>query len=262
MGFLAEVRDAFARTFAQRYQTMFGTALVYTTTWGDARIRVLDVDDTYQSATYLDERWCEVPFPYLGLYECVFWTGLPVRNVCMLGGGGYAFPKLVIATHPEARIDVVEIDPAITEIARKHFFLDRLMQEYDTQRDGRLGLVCDDALEYLRKCQHGEVRYDAIVNDCFAAGAAEESLMTAEALRVVRGCLTSTGVYLTNVITALEGEYSGPLVETVGVLSREFDHLYALTCDRREDDELDNVVVVASLCDCELPGALRLYDAV
>ena len=262
MGFVADVRDTLARAFAQRYKTMFGTALVYTTSWGDARIRVLDIDETYQSATYLDDRWCEVPFPYLGLYECIFWTGLPVRNVCMLGGGGYAFPKRVIAAHPDARIDVVEIDPRITEIARKHFFLDRLMREYDTQRSGRLGLVCDDALDHLRKCQCEEVRYDAIVNDCFAAGAAEESLMTAEALHVVRGCLTSTGVYLTNVITALEGEYAGPLKEIVGALSGEFDHVYALTCDRCEHDELDNVVVMASVCDCELPGALRLYDAV
>lgn len=257
----AHVRDELRRLFAKRYNTMFGTARVYVAPWGDTQIRVLDVNDTYQSATFLDERWCVVPFPYLGLYRCVFDIDYPVRNLCMLGGGGYAFPKYVVAYCPEARIDVVEIDPAITQIARKDFFLDRLIQTYHTEESGRLGLVCGDGLEYLHRCTQGNVRYDAILNDCFAAGAPEVALTTPKAMQVVRTCLAPKGIYLTNIITALEGEESWPLVELVNTLSEAFAHVSALTCGRRDEEERDNVVVVASQYDHDIPNALRLYDA-
>lgn len=261
MGSFARIRDELRRLFAKRYKTMFGTAKVYVAPWGDTQVRVLDVDGTYQSATFLDEHWCAAPFPYLGLYGCVFNIDYPVRNLCMLGGGGYAFPKCVVAYHPEARIDVVEIDPAITRIAQEDFFLGRLMETYHTNENRRLGLVCDDGLGYLQKCAKGHVRYDAILNDCFAAGTPEAAFVAPEAMRVVRTCLAPKGLYLTNIITALEGEDAWPLVELVNILSGEFAHVSALTCNRCKNDERDNVVVVASQYDHDIPDALHLYDA-
>lgn len=261
MNLFARARNELRRLFAKRYKTMFGTARVYVAPWGDTQIRVLDVDDTYQSATFLDEYWCVAPFPYLMLYGCVFDIDPPVRNLCMLGGGGYAFPKYVVAYHPEARIDVVEIDPAITRIACEDFFLDRLIHTYHTDENGRLGLVCDDGLAYLHRCAQGNVRYDAILNDCFAAGTPEAALTTPEALRTVRACLTPTGLYLTNTIAALEGEESWPLVELVNTLSEVFAHVSALPCSRHGEDERDNMVVIASQYDYDIPDVLRLYDA-
>ena len=44
-----------------------------------------------------------------------FQTGL------MLGGAGYSFPKDYIAKYKDATLDVVEIDPGVTALAKKYF---------------------------------------------------------------------------------------------------------------------------------------------
>ncbi len=260
MGLANVLRAWWWRLNAQRYRTLFGVAKVYLVPWEDTRIRVLDLDGTYQSATYIDDRWCDVAFPYLALYDCIFATDRQIRNICMLGGGGYAFPKHVVAHRDTTRIDVVEVDPTITDIARKEFFLDRLESEFKAIESGRLGLVCDDAFSYLTSCVESGRTYDAILNDCFAAGEPEASLVTPRAIHTISRCLPDDGLYLTNIITALEGEQASPLLNLVGVLSDAFAHVSALTCDRVEPDERDNVVVVASNTSLRIEGALPLFD--
>lgn len=261
MGHLTNVRDTLSRLFARRYATMFGTAKVYQTSWSNTRVRVLDIDDTYQSATYVDDQWCKVPFPYLALYDAVFEGEHPARNLCMLGGGGYAFPKQVIAFHPEARIDVVEIDPSITRIAYQHFFVNRLESVYHATESGRLMTFNTDAYTYLRECAEAGRRYDAIINDCFAAGKPDRSLVTPDAVELVHACVAPRGMYLTNVITALEGDDAEPLRDLVGLLSEWFLHVCALSCDRCDPLEADNVVVVAGNEDLALRHGIPLYDA-
>lgn len=248
--------------FAVRRKTMFGTARIYEFTDDSKRIRVLDIEGTFQSATYLDEQWYKVPFTYLALFDCMFEGRMPITDVCMLGGGGYSYPKMFIAEHPQARMDVVEIDPAITQIAREYFFLDRLIKTYDTDATGRLGIVTQDALDYLQQCAARQRRYDVIVNDCFVAEQREASLATPAGIRAVRACLRPDGMYLVNTICALEGDLAAPLMEFVALLSAEFGHVHVLPCNKVPPTEMDNMVVVASRIDHNLPGAIRLYDAV
>ncbi len=126
-------------------KTMFGPALVYTRADEDGRpVRLLRVGRSVQSATYVDEdSRFEPVFDYYLAFDLMFEVNPRIQNVLMLGGGGYAYPKHLIATRPEARIDVVEIDPAITSIARRHFFLGELIEEYGLagadECDGQVG---------------------------------------------------------------------------------------------------------------------------
>jgi spermidine synthase len=247
---------------AIRRQTMFGTARIYEFSDGGDRVRVLDMGGTFQSATYVDERWYKVPFKYLALLDCMFAAKTHVGDVCMLGGGGYSYPKQFIVEHPQARMDVVEIDPAITQIAREYFFLDRLEWEYEAVTSNRLKIISQDAMAYLQGCAQVGRRYDAIVNDCFVVEQKDASLATPEGIHTVRKSLKPDGLYLANTICALEGDLAEPLMEFVAALSAEFDHVHVLPCDKAPRTEIDNMVVVASNKDHDLPGAIRLYDAV
>lgn len=261
MSLAARIGAFIARLTATRYRTAFGTARVYEIDWNGSRLRVLDVDGTYQSATFLDERWCDVPFPYLARYDLVFATNHPPRDICMLGGGGYAYPKHVIAHHSPARIDVVEVDPAITGIAHEHFFLDRLRATYGTDRTGRLGLVCADAWSYLQQCARQGRTYDAILNDCFAAERPDEQLLSASAAVTIHACLRPNGIYATNVISALEGDGAEPLMDQVASLSAAFDHVCVQTSSRTAPYKVDNVLLVATDDPHPIADTLPLYDA-
>lgn len=263
MSLVNRMRTWVARLRAPQVETSCGPARIYVTNWGGRRLRVLDIGGTFQSGTYLDEGWCDVPFPYLARFDAIFDAGIPMRDLCMLGGGGYAYPKHLIAHHEEVRIDVVEIDPAITRIAREHFFLDRLQQAYRTEQTGRLGLICDDAIRYLHACANTGRTYDAILNDCFVGPSAEERLLLPEAVNALRACLRPHGLYVSNVISALEGAKSEPLIRYVDALSRVFAHVCVLPGSQvRRVNEPNNVLVVASSMPCALSESIPLFDAV
>ena len=116
------------------FPSRFGEAAVYAMPAEDGSlVRMLNVGGVLQSATYLDERWATCPFAYLRSFDHLFEAALPeapdplvVNRVLMLGGAGFAYPKQLLLEHPGVALDVVEIDPAMVQIARERFFLDRL----------------------------------------------------------------------------------------------------------------------------------------
>ena len=92
-------------------------ALVYTVDGPDGEpVRVLSSGGVFQSATYLGKRRMEPVFEYYHAFGRVLeGVAAPSPRVLVVGGGGFAVPKLVRALRPAASIDVVEIDPKVIE---------------------------------------------------------------------------------------------------------------------------------------------------
>ena len=205
-------------------RTKFGVALVFDTTDEDATpVRLLNVGGTFQSAAYLEE----------GLWDelvCMYHRNMVPElkrlprgaRVLVIGGGGYTLPCYILRHSRQLRVDVIEIDPAITKIAREWFFLERLEGEFGEAGDGRLRLICADGWEWLRG--HAD-RYDAIVNDAFSGKRPLGPIATDEGARVVRGHLAEGGVYLANVRSALEGKKAGNLREARAAFEAEFSRV-------------------------------------
>ena len=240
-----------------RTNSMFGPVRVVERDWDDGRIRVLEVAGTYQSATYTDDRWCEPPFAYLRAFSCVFRGTRPARSILMLGGGGFAFPRHVIRDHPEATIEVAEIDPAIIELAHTHFFLDRLEDEYQAESSGRLRISCTDALVTLVRAHDAGRTYDAIINDVFQAESTPAGLSGESAARLVASLLAPGGLYVVNMVASLSGDQSWKVAGLVETLGNAFDHVAALTLGHDPDEE-GNLLVVASDAEIALDGAIPL----
>jgi len=227
------------------FDTMFGKARVYQVSddVGEA-VRLLEVGGVVQSGTYLEERYTELVFDYLKRYDALFELNPSAQRICVLGCGGYDYPEHLIANHPNTIVDAVEIDPAITAIARRYFYLDRLIEEYETEQTERLNLVCADALAHL---ESEGCCYDAIVNDTFDAGEPPKHLTTPDFVKAVKRRLAPGGVYLTNIVSALEGPDARFLHEQMALLESLFDEVEMLPCDRDSVNEQDNVIVIARL---------------
>ena len=228
-----------------RFDTMFGRARIYQVE-DDAGepVRLLEVGGIVQSGTYLDEQYTKLVFEYLKRYDLMFERTAPVRRVCVLGCGGYDYPEHLIAHHPDLiAVDAVEIDPVITAIARRYFFLDRLIEEFDAERTGQLNLINADALEFL---QAEGPAYDAIVNDCFDAGAPPAHLTTGAFAEAVHERLAPYGIYLTNIVAAQKGPGAAFLDDQVALLQRVFAHVRIYPCSKDHLTEPDNVIVAAS----------------
>ena len=133
------------------YRTKFGPAVVCTTTDADGRaVRLLLVGRSVQSATYVDEEYRAEPvFDYYLAFDLMFDAKPDIERVLMVGGGGYAYPKHIIATRPEVHMDVVEIDPVITRIALTDFYLAEYLSDYPFGGTYDLGRICADGCDYL-----------------------------------------------------------------------------------------------------------------
>lgn len=227
-----------------RFPSKFGTARIYQVDDGQgAAVRLLEVGGIVQSGTYVDDDRCyDLVFEYLKKYDTMFERGVPIERVCVLGCGGYDYPEHLLAHHPGVVIDAVEIDPVITALARRYFFLDRALEEFDVEASGRLNLIEADGREFLE--QQGPM-YDAIVNDTFDAGEPAAGLVGIDAARAIHARLNPGGLYLVNVVSALEGPRSAFLRQQMSDLEQVFSQVEVLPCATDCFAEDDNVIVVA-----------------
>jgi spermidine synthase len=133
-----------------------------------------------------------------------------------IGAGGYTFPRYLIAAYPNADVDVVEIDPAVTEIAKYHL---------DVPEDPRLTSFNKDARLWLIE-EQPEGRYDIVYGDAFNDVAIPYHLTTLEFDRMVRRALKPDGVLMANIIDDFDrGEF---LRASLNTLRQVFDHVYVV----------------------------------
>lgn len=114
------------------------------------------------------------------------WVDQP-RRVLVVGLGGGTIPTFLRKRLPEARIDVVEIDPAVVDVARSHFAF---------REDDRLRAHVGDGRQWI---ENARGRYDLIVLDAFSANEVPYPLTTSEFLRNVFQALAPDGVVVGNV---------------------------------------------------------------
>lgn len=239
-------------------RTKFGLTLVFESENLDhTPMRLLNVNGTFQSVCYIPEDLrfelaCEYHRAMASVIEGLARraAGRGVR-VMVMGGGGYSLPKYLAAFVPAARTDVVEVDPAITAIAREFFFLDECLEKTGAQKDGRLRLVNDDAWAFLRAATEP---YDVIVNDAFSGKRPLGPLTSAEGASVVRSRLAEDGVYLANVRCACAGRGSGPLREVEEAFCREFAHVGYVPEWPDEPEKPGNNAFIATNAEGVLPA--------
>lgn len=145
-----------------------------------------------ESAMYLDGE--DLVFDYMKYFRLAEQFSPCFKRALMIGGAAYSYPKDFLRRYPKASIDVVEIDPTLTEISRKYFNL----------RDNpRLAVLHEDGRTYLNRSR---ARYDAIIIDAFRdANCLPYQLTTVEAVRRMRNMLVEGGVALVNIIGSIEG---------------------------------------------------------
>ena len=227
--FLAAMPWLLRRRNVVMRRTKFGITLVFDAENLDhTPVRLLNVNGTFQSGCYVPEDLrfqlaCEYHREMARVIEGMVRSrartaDAPLR-VLVMGGGGYSLPKYLAAFVPAARVDVVEIDPAITRLARERFFLDECLERTGAEREGRLRLVTGDAWEFVRGATEP---YDVIVNDAFSGKRPLGPLTTDEGARVIREHLAEGGVYLANVRCACEGRRARTLREVEEAFGREF----------------------------------------
>ncbi|MBI4493491.1 MAG: fused MFS/spermidine synthase [Chloroflexi bacterium] len=111
-------------------------------------------------------------------------------HVLVIGGGGYTYPRWVEAFVPSASVEVVEIDPGVTEVVYRDLGLARDTRIVSHNLDGRQ-FVHELA---LRK------HYHLVVQDAVNDLSVPYHILTKEYNDYIRAVLTDDGIYLLTVI--------------------------------------------------------------
>ena len=120
-------------------------------------------------------------------------TGAPPRRVLIVGLGGGSLPTALREILPQAQIDVVEIDPAVTRVARKYF---------NFRDDPRMKVIELDGRVYVKRAIRSGEKYDVVMLDAFDHEYIPEHLLTREFLTEVKSLLTPTGVLVGNTFSS------------------------------------------------------------
>ncbi len=181
----------------------------------DDSVRILSLDRLIHSYVDLDNP-TTLRYEYEKVYALVmaqlFPDWQPVTAL-FIGGGGYTFPRFVEMVHLGSHVEVIEIDPAVTEIVYSHLGLPESSRIISHNEDGR---------QFINRLPDSQ-RYDLIVGDAFNDFSVPYHLTTHEFNQLIADHLTEDGVYLVNIIDGQAGRFLRSYVHT---LSQTFEHVY------------------------------------
>lgn len=216
--------------------TEYSRVRVFKTTNKEGQeIRALATDPHFiQSGMFLDSD--ELAFEYAKYYHMIRHFKPDFQNTLMIGGAGYSFPKAYLQKYPHARMDVVEIDPQMTEIARKFFRLND---------DPRLNIIHQDGRIYLNNAENN--KYDAVLMDAFGSlFSVPFQLTTVEAVRQISRVLKDDGIVIFNLGAAIKGDSSHFLQAEIKTYREVFPQVFLFKVNADyTDEQLQNLIIVA-----------------
>ncbi|MHC4295487.1 MAG: fused MFS/spermidine synthase, partial [Planctomycetota bacterium] len=215
-------------------------------------IAVRELSESPGKRQFLQDTWVQseidmnnvidMQLPYMQIYAALAEQLNKTRSklaVLSIGGGGYIMPRYVENRWAGSRIDVVEIDPGVTEAAISAFGL---------EPDSSINTFNMDARNYvdrlLEEKRNGKPlpQYDIIFGDAFSGFVVPYQLATREFNDKLSAILADGGVYLVNVVDVFEsGRFLGAFVNT---LRKTFSSVYVVS--DQESRHAGNFIVAAS----------------
>jgi spermidine synthase len=195
-----------------------------------------------QSAIFLDSD--ELVLPHNRFYHLARHFKRDFTQTLMIGGAGYTFPHEYLKTYKSAYMTVVEIDPGMTDLARRYF---RLID------DPRLRIVHEDGRVFLNRT--GDLQYDVVLVDAFGSlFSVPFHLATVEAVERIKGVLTVGGVVILNLGSAVDGDAAGFLQAEVATYKQVFGNVSVFKVHPEyPDTKLQNLILVATKWSDNIP---------
>jgi spermidine synthase len=207
---------------------------------GQRRVRLIQTDPgKIQSGMYLDDP-IELYAEYTRYYALGSALHPKATRVLMLGGGGYSVPKWLLAGRSgldgtALTLDVVELDPGMTKLAREYFHV---------PDDPRMRVHHEDARRFLNINTR---QYDLIFVDVFNSYYSVPFQMgTEEAAQALCRALAPGGMVIMNIISSYSGE-NGLLFRSIhAAMAAVFPELHAFAVNTLDSlDRVQNIMLLA-----------------
>lgn len=210
-------------------------------------VRVLILDRLVHSYSSLDDP-TQLVYGYERIYaEATQYQAErhPATKALFIGGGGYTFPRYMETLYPQSELDVIEIDPGVTEVAHELLGLARNSRVVSYNEDARLFLE-----------REPDKQYDLIMGDAFNDYSVPYHLTTREFNDRVKQWLADDGLYMVNMIDGPRRDFLRAYTAT---LKETFSHVYVAPAIRswRESPRV-TFVIIATQTPLELDRFKRI----
>ena len=195
------------------------------------KFKTLRVDTGLES--YMNEKTGEMGAKYLTYYDLFEYYNKKANNTLMIGGAAYTYPKHYLKKYEDKKIDVVEIDKKMTQIAQEEFGLDL--------NNPNLKIYHQDGRSYLN---YSKVKYDTILIDAFKGLNVPFELTTYEAMCKARDMLNEDGLVITNIISSLEGEQAKFIQHEYATYKAVFDDVKVFAVKTPDKTQTQNLILI------------------
>lgn len=199
--------------------------------------RYLKLDSTFEGAQEVETG--DLLFDYQKYWKLAQVLCPKIDHAVFLGAGAFGMPEKLSLQYPAAEVDVVEVDPEVIDVGRRFFKLD----DYP-----RVKAQAADARRFLRTTP---TRYDLVFGDAYnGVEYIPAHLVTREFFRELKARLTEKGVFVMNVIGAVQGHDGDLFWRITNSLRPSFAHVqvYAPSSDPLLRQ---NLIIVASDADID-----------
>lgn len=198
------------------------------------RVREMLTNNEHSSAMFLEGQG--LVYTYTRYYRLAGHIKPDLQRALMIGGAGYSYPKDFLNQFPNADLDVVELDPQLTELAHQYFRLPR--------NNPHLRIFHEDGRIFLN---NNREKYDFIFGDAFRSiYSIPYQLTTQEAVRKMYDSLNPEGALIMNVISGIEGESGQFLRAEYATLKSVFPQVFVFPVQMPDQSEqTQNVILLA-----------------
>jgi predicted membrane-bound spermidine synthase len=177
----------------------------------------------------------ELVFSYLKVFDVVANIQPHWKSSLLIGAGAYTYPTHIMADSSDKRMDVVEIDEKLHDIAKKYFGFKDTSRIRMIEKDGRAFLNTN------------KKKYDLIFVDAFSSQLSIPYHLTSiEAATALRNSLQDKGIAAVNIISAIDGPASSFLKAEYNTYKRVFPRVEVIRANPAMAlSEPQNLILVA-----------------
>ena len=197
-------------------------------------LRTMYLDGTVQSTMDMNDP-SKLVLYYTKSFHLVGLINPQLKEVLFVGGGGFSGPKSFLANYENiARIDVVEIDPAVIDIAKEYFFV--------PVDHSKLEIINDDVRIFLTT--QTDKKYDAIILDAYSGSHIPSHLITKQFYQLLDDRLTEHGIIISNFLGSLQGQNSRLFESNYKTLGEVFHDVFVFPTNLKNTDKRQNITFV------------------
>jgi spermidine synthase len=173
--------------------------------------------------------------PYLPHFDHVLSSLIEnPKAALVIGGGTFNLSNYFLSQYPQLKVDSVEIDKKIAEVAYSYF---------GYKENARHIIYIEDGRTFVNRSLPNT--YDFIVNDAYQDLVPPYHLLTQEAVKQIYKTLHANGIYVINIASALEGEKSWLLNSSYLTVSSIFPHVVMIPLEKNiSKNNIQNTLLI------------------